>query len=99
MREQDKPTKSLKWYYAYNGIKHDRINNYKDSTLEYAIDAVSAVAILMIAQFGIKNIYWKDKMEKYFRVSQFPDWEYSDLYLPPIYKEGLEPTEVKYNFT
>lgn len=99
--ESDKPTQSLKWYDAYNQIKHDRINNYKQATLENAIDSISAIVILLLAQFGDNNIYWKDKMSKYFNISRLPKWDFADLYIPPVhpYKTGkVELVEKKYNF-
>lgn len=100
--ELDKPTQSLRWYDAYNQIKHDRINNYKQATLENAIESISAIVILLLAQFGENNIFWKDKMSKYFNVTKLPKWDFADLYIPPVhpYKTGkIVLVEKKYNFT
>jgi hypothetical protein len=46
------PTKSLSWYDAYNSTKHNREENFHHSTLENAISAVSAIAVMLCAQFG-----------------------------------------------
>lgn len=90
------PTKSLNWYNSYNAIKHDRINNANLATLENAINAVCAVAVLLLSQYGNNNDYWKNKMQHFFYISQNPDWHYSDLYIPPVW--GKDFIEIKYNF-
>lgn len=94
--DSKKPSVSLKWYNAYNAIKHDRIVNQSEATLENAINAVCAVAILLIAQYGMNNSYWKNKMQKFFDISEGPDWQYTDLYIPPVW--GTDFVERKYNF-
>ncbi len=94
---KEKPTKTLYWYDSYNAVKHDRINNYKLATINCVIDSISAVAIMLIAQFGDKNIYWADRMAKYFDIINYPNWDYSDLYIPPI-SNHFEFNEVKYDF-
>ncbi len=97
--DHEEPTKSLVWYAAYNSIKHDRINSYNLATLRSAIDSVFAVTVLLIAQYGDKNVFWKDKMEKYFEISEYPNWDYSDLYIPPIWdNDGVEFSKKEYNF-
>ncbi len=48
----DRPSGSLAWYDAYNDVKHDRYTNYSKATLSHCISAVSAIAILLVAQFG-----------------------------------------------
>ena len=46
------PTQSLVWYDAYNKTKHNREENLNAATLERAIYAVGAAAILFYAQYG-----------------------------------------------
>lgn len=94
--EEKEPTKSLCWYNSYNAIKHDRINNAHLATLENAINAVCAVVILLLSQYGSNNDYWKNKMQHFFYISQNPDWQYSDLYIPPVW--GKDLIEIKYEF-
>lgn len=89
------PTVSLKWYNAYNAIKHDRIINQRESTLENAINAVCAVAILLVAQYGMSNNYWRNKMQKFFEISG-PVWKYEDLYVPHVW--NTDYIEKKYDF-
>ena len=46
------PTKSLGWYDAYNQTKHNREKFLGIATLERAVHAVGAVAVMFYAQFG-----------------------------------------------
>lgn len=46
------PTKSLTWYDAYNATKHNREQNFGRASLQNAVEAVSAVAVMLCAQFG-----------------------------------------------
>ncbi len=45
------PTKSLGWYDAYNQTKHNREECLHVATLERAVNAVQAAAIMFLAQF------------------------------------------------
>lgn len=42
------------WYFAYNKIKHDRINNYKEANVENLINALAALFLL--------NVYYKNQI-------------------------------------
>jgi hypothetical protein len=46
------PTKTLGWYDAYHGVKHNRENEFERSTLRYAFEGVSARIALLVAQLG-----------------------------------------------
>jgi hypothetical protein len=46
------PTGSLDWYDAYNHTKHNREEHLGVATLERAVKAVSAAAVMFYAQFG-----------------------------------------------
>ena len=48
----NRPTADLQWYDAYNAVKHDREENFSRATLRHAFEAVTACAIMMVAQFG-----------------------------------------------
>lgn len=50
------PTTSISWYDAYNKTKHDRESNFGRATLISAIQAVSAVAVMLCAQFGPQSV-------------------------------------------
>lgn len=45
-------TKTLSWYHAYNACKHDRALNQHLANLGEMINAVSALHILLIVQYG-----------------------------------------------
>lgn len=49
----------LNWYDAYNAIKHDREQQFHQSKLSYAIDAVLACVVLLEAQFGY-DLPWSE---------------------------------------
>jgi hypothetical protein len=46
-------THGLKWYDAYNAVKHNREAEFERGTLRHAFEAVAACAIMMVAQFGL----------------------------------------------
>ncbi len=48
----ENPTASLRWYDAYNRVKHDRERNFHLATLEAAIHATVAAVLMLVAQFG-----------------------------------------------
>jgi hypothetical protein len=49
---RSEPTKRLKWYDAYNGVRHNRQSEFDRGTLRRAFEAISACTVLLIAQFG-----------------------------------------------
>ena len=42
----------LKWYDAYNEVKHDRYGNFKKAKLEYLMNALAGLICIMHAQYG-----------------------------------------------
>jgi hypothetical protein len=48
------PTQSLAWYHAYNLTKHNREEHLNVATLEKAVHAVGAAAVMFYAQFGFR---------------------------------------------
>ncbi|MBE6156120.1 MAG: hypothetical protein E7161_00020 [Firmicutes bacterium] len=42
----------LKWYQDYNKVKHNRTNNFKMANLENVLLSISALRILLYAQYG-----------------------------------------------
>lgn len=45
---------SLSWYKAYNSVKHDRFNNYKQANLFNLLLAICGLLSILHAQFGIR---------------------------------------------
>jgi len=86
----------LKWYNAYNGIKHNRHNEFVKASFGNLVDAICGLVVLLTAQFGDEDftpkesaILWcglpedlESTIGGYFRI-QYPDldvWEKSELY-------------------
>jgi len=82
--KNNKPTQSLKWYDSYNAVKHDREGSFDRANLRDTIDAVSALAILIIAQYGNKISYWNERIGNYYSLEKLPSWNILDHYLPPF---------------
>lgn len=76
------PTKSLKWYAAYNAVKHDREKEFHQATLINAIEAVCACFIIIRAQFGT----WTSErgaghdVQKFFLLVKRPHWNFDEYY-------------------
>jgi hypothetical protein len=81
------PTKSLVWYAAYNGVKHDREKNFRDAKLAYAFQAVTACAVMLCAQFG-NRAFALNQISQHVEFTEVPEWNLSDIYIPPLYKGG-----------
>ncbi len=79
-----KPTQDLKWYDAYNNVKHDREGNFSQATLEAAFNAVVACAVLLVAQFGPMEAFRRRvEFGWFFAFQQVPTWEPSQIYVHP----------------
>ena len=46
------PTTDLSWYADYNAVKHNREEEFERANLLCAFQALSAVAVMLVAQFG-----------------------------------------------
>lgn len=77
---RDKPTASLKWYDAYNAVKHDRESQFKRASLCNAFEAVAACAVLLVAQFGEAGL--SDDLKRSLTVEREP-WLIEDCYVVP----------------
>jgi hypothetical protein len=75
---ETQPTKSLKWYNAYNKIKHNRETEFQEAKLLHSVNAIIAVHIMLVSQFG----YW-GTYDPYFKLSMEPFWPREELYIPP----------------
>jgi hypothetical protein len=91
------PTKSLPFYDAYNGVKHDRESESQRATLELAVSSVAACAVLAAAQFGWNDIFGRHRaLEEFFAFGRAPHWDYGDLYM--LEHEGWPSQEMRYPF-
>lgn len=71
----------LSWYNAYNNVKHNREDKFPDANLKNAINAIMALCIITIAQYGYRNDFWDERIGKIIRVEKEPLWDLEDYYL------------------
>ena len=87
------PTRSLGWYDAYNGVKHNREGEFERGTLRYTFGAVSACIVLLVAQFGAVALNAELSGLVHLTV---PEWPIEEMYLSspenlaPINHPGLQ---------
>ena len=74
------PSGSLPWYAAYNGVKHNREEEFERGKLRHAFEAVSACIVLFVAQFGPSAM--AAELSTFVRLD-LPRWPISDMYLGP----------------
>ena len=89
-------TKSIKWYDSYNAVKHNSEKEINKATLEMAIQAISALAILIVAQFGYSPLYWKERLGNFYDINNNTIWESEDLIFAPLKLENWKWTPIKY---
>lgn len=82
------PTNSLGWYAAYNGVKHNREEEFERGTLQDAFAAVSACLSLLVAQFG--PVALGAELASYVTVSP-PSWPIPDMYIPRMTEADWTP--------
>jgi len=78
---------SLLWYKAYSNIKHARIDNFQEATLENLLDAVCGLLVILSAQFFDGAVYpivgstrFRDKG---FNIERKAIGGYFDICFPP----------------
>jgi hypothetical protein len=77
------PTECLTWYAAYNNVKHDREENFKQATLLCAFQAITAFFVMMCAQHGWAFVQREAEAEtKFFFLKTRPAWEEEYQYKP-----------------
>lgn len=84
----------LPWYQAYNAVKHNRESEFHQATLDNVIEAISGAAILLLAQYGSRPLYWKDLIGQFVKILTIPAWDYGDYYMPPIKEQPWMPTKI-----
>lgn len=73
-------TKSLPWYAAYNGVKHNREFEFDKATLGNAFNAVAGCAVMLVAQFGDDAV--TPELSSFLSV-EAPRWAIEEMYLYP----------------
>jgi len=91
------PTRELKWYDAYNAVKHDRENEFSRATLRHAFEAVTACAIMIAAQFGKPHgLGQRTELQDFFHFTSVPTWPLSDVYIFPYGEESADWSAVNF---
>ena len=84
----------LKWYKAYNQIKHNREKHFAEAKLFNAINVIMAYAIILIAQYGYRNDLWSETVGKIIHIDKEPTWDLEDLYIKNI--NGQRPVSFSF---
>ncbi|HEU5047469.1 MAG TPA: hypothetical protein VFT64_06455 [Rickettsiales bacterium] len=86
------PSRSLKWYDAYNAAKHDRENNFEQATLCQAFNAVTACGILIAGQYGLhSDRIRQSSLRSFFSFQEVPQWSLNEIYIYPYGAENWLP--------
>ncbi|MFG5380518.1 hypothetical protein [Yoonia sp. R2-816] len=86
------PTKSLRWYDRYNGEKHDRTNCVRRGKLIDSFNAISAFAVLQVAQFGVQPLRdGAGPLNKHFSLVAHPVWPPEQQYIELHMQAGRIP--------
>ncbi len=91
------PSKDLRWYDAYNAVKHDRENQFKQATLTNALQAVCGCAVMLFAQFGTSGFHYRAEVNSFFELAEVPVWHPSETYI--LEREGMPYRPVVYQFS
>lgn len=99
----DRATKTLTWYEAYHDVKHDRDKNFSKGTLAHAFRAVSACAVMMLAQYGERSV--GSELRRFFLLSAPLEWSWTERYFQPLIGQHADGstrpadwTRVSYSF-
>ena len=92
--DKGSPTKSLRWYEAYNQTKHNREANFHFATLENVILAVAGCFCMFFAQTFTRN-FLNDQRVRLFQINKAPSVPYDARYRE---RNGDTLTAVEYPF-
>lgn len=94
-----KPTQELKWYAAYNAVKHNREAEFEKATLLDAFEAVSACVVMMAAQFGLSNgLGQRSELQATYQFAALPSWPPSEIYIYPYEQPTPDWSPVLFDF-
>jgi len=95
----DSPTRDLKWYDAYNAVKHSRETEFQQANLRRVFEVVSACVIMIVAQFGLPaGLGQGSELRSFFHFVAVPSWPLSEIYLFPYDKPAGGWTPVDFEF-
>lgn len=76
------PTADLSWYADYNAVKHNREEEFERANLLCAFQALSAVAVMLVGQYGKQGLGYRSELANFFIMTEMPDWPREDVYIP-----------------
>ena len=76
-------TRSLGWYDAYNSTKHNREEELHRATLGVTVEAMAAVHVMTVAQFGFDEVQRGHFHADEFNFDRTPTW-FADAYIRPL---------------
>jgi hypothetical protein len=82
------PSRSLSWFAAYHGVKHNREAEFERGTLRHTFEAVSACIALLVAQFG--PVALNAELSSLVSLT-VPDWPIEEMYLPRLISGEMIP--------
>ena len=89
--DPQQPTESLRWYAAYNETKHSREGGLEDATFGHLVNALAAVFIMTIAQFGTEHLDGDSEFQvDEFCVVRSPRLGLDEMYIRPLAPPGSE---------
>ncbi|MDE1985770.1 MAG: hypothetical protein KGJ28_04460 [Alphaproteobacteria bacterium] len=95
-----RPTQDLGWYDAYNAVKHARETEFERGTLRHLFSAISACAVMIVAQFGLHAELEKSaELRSFFHFSATPAWGFSEIYVSPYDSPTGEWRVTSYDFS
>lgn len=78
------PTQELPWYHAYNAVKHDREREFRQATLFNAFQAVAACAVMIYAQYGMRQLVpFFERRLHFVEFEKVANWSPADVYIHP----------------
>jgi hypothetical protein len=87
----------LKWYQAYNEVKHNRRKQFALANLGNAFQAITGLFVLMCAQYGWRFALPPEQASRaFFHLGEMPIWNSSEAYTPD--NLGQFTTEQTYQF-
>lgn len=77
----ENPTIDLPWYADYNAVKHNREEEFERANLLCAFQALSAVAVMLVAQYGPWGLGYRSELSSFFTMRETPQWPQTDAYI------------------
>lgn len=92
------PTQEIRWFDAYNKVKHNREHEFARATLGHAFEAVAACAVMLVAQFGLHDgLKPRSEVADFFHLIRLPTWPAADVYVTS-YEAGLFAVPFDFEF-